>query len=137
MATRSLIIIDIDNTITSQYCHYDGGLNSVGNILASSYIEHKKIIKLRKLGDLSALDYNCTKPKGHSFHTPVKGYCISYKRDRKCKDSDATFHSNLKDAIDWAGDMIAFIYVYTNGVWNVYVRGYLIPINPTHTYTYI
>jgi hypothetical protein len=34
-------------------------------------------------GDLSVLAPNCSDvPEGHSFESPVKGYCIYYHRDR-------------------------------------------------------
>ena len=137
MATRSLIIVDTDDTVTSQYCHWDGGLNGVGNTLATHYTTSEKLIKLRKLGALSVLAPNCTKPKGHTFNTPVDGHCISYKRDLKEKGCNTVIHANLSDAIESAGDMIAFVYVFTNNNWHVHVRNYLIPINQQPDYMYV
>lgn len=137
MATRSLIIIDLDNTVTSQYCHWNGGLNNNGKMLSRHYTSKNKIKKLRALGDISFLEKNCTKPKGHTFDTPIEGYTVAYRRDRNETGVDSIEHKSIEDAINSAGEMIAFIYVYADNKWNVHLNGYLIPLSNKVDYTYI
>ena len=56
MSTRCRIgIQNQDGTITSVYCHHDGYLEHVGNILVKHYTDESKIRKLMELGDMSSL----------------------------------------------------------------------------------
>ena len=83
MGTRSDIIVKkTDGTYARVYCHWDGYLSHNGVMLQDHYNSQAKAEKLVKLGDISLLAPKCIKPKGHTFDSPVKGYCIYYERDR-------------------------------------------------------
>ena len=70
MATRSRIAIEnLDGTIESIYCHFDGYKSGVGEVLKTFYTDVDKIRELLSLGDLSSLDVTLD-------HT------VAYSRDR-------------------------------------------------------
>lgn len=56
MSTHCRIgMLNNDGTVTSIYCHWDGYPEGVGAILNRNYLDREKILKLMRLGDLSAL----------------------------------------------------------------------------------
>ena len=83
MATRAAIVLkEKDGSFLSIYTHWDGYPSHHTPILNQHYSTEESVRKLMELGDLSLLDASTDCPKGHSFATPVKGYCIAYGRDR-------------------------------------------------------
>lgn len=82
MATRSYISYYDGEKLVTQYCHYDGYIEGVGETLQRYYKEPHRIELLSRLGDLSVLkeDLNPTGP--HSFDNPEEGVTIAYGRDR-------------------------------------------------------
>jgi hypothetical protein len=57
MATRSTIgIRNEDNSIEVIYCHWDGYLEGVGNILKNNYNTEDKVRQLLSFGSVSSLD---------------------------------------------------------------------------------
>ena len=59
MATRSHIAIkNLDGTLQSIYCHFDGNLGGVGYTLFTFYKTENKIRKLISGGGISGLGYN-------------------------------------------------------------------------------
>lgn len=116
MATRCLISKQIkNNTVELVYCHFDGGLNHVGNLLKNHYDTQDKLDELLKLGDLSFLEPSIEKPEGHTFSTPLKGYSIFYGRDRGEEDTDSVIVS------DWSkyfrDSHCAYIYIFKDDKW--------------------
>ena len=90
MGTRSDIIVEhADGHWSRIYCHWDGYLEHNGRILAEHYNTQQKAEALVEHGDLSSLAPDCSKPAGHSYDTPVKGYCVYYGRDRGEDDTEA------------------------------------------------
>ena len=56
MATRSRIAIENqDGTITSIYCHWDGGIGTNGERLSQNYTTKELVNELIALGDISSL----------------------------------------------------------------------------------
>lgn len=83
MGTRSDIIVKLANGQWKRiYCHWDGYLSHNGKILFKHYNSQERAEALVEHGDLSILGKQCSKPEGHSYATPVKGYCVYYGRDR-------------------------------------------------------
>ena len=55
MATRSRIGIELkDGKILTSYCHYDGGLASLGYNLVSNWMDYDKVLEAIQLGDASS-----------------------------------------------------------------------------------
>lgn len=81
MGTPANIVLKKDGVYHSIRVHYDG--TRCWDILNKHYTNEEKIQKLINLGDLSSLDASPDTVPGHSFLNPVKGYCVSYIRDRK------------------------------------------------------
>lgn len=90
-STRSRIgIMDKNGKIKSIYCHFDGYLQGVGQILKKYYKDPQKVKQLIDLGDISILDKEIgTK---HDFNNPPKDEVTAYGRDRGEK--------NVKPKID-------------------------------------
>lgn len=83
MATRSTIWIkNGEDNYTGIYCHWDGYLDNNGAKLLNHYKTEEAVRSLIALGSLSSLDNSIECPEGHSFDTPVDGYCVAYHRDR-------------------------------------------------------
>lgn len=82
MATRSNINVKVGDKYHSIYCHWSGDLNGNGLTLFKHYNSQELAEKLVSEGDISSLDKECSKPEGHSFDNPVKGYTVYYGRDR-------------------------------------------------------
>lgn len=56
MATRSTIgIINLDNTVTAVYCHWDGYPEHNGKILVENYTTDAQVRELIGFGDISSL----------------------------------------------------------------------------------
>jgi hypothetical protein len=117
MGTRSDIIVQLGNgTWKRIYCHWDGYLAHNGRILFDHYTSQKQAEQLVAPGDMSSLEKDCSKPKGHSFDKRVKGYCVYYGRDRGEKDVAGTTGDTLQAV--WPEDSgTEFTYVWKDGKW--------------------
>lgn len=117
MSTNSRIGIQhSDGTITSIYCHWDGHIESNGKMLLEHYNTAERINDLMFLGNLSILEASLEGPVGHSFKTPVKGYCLAYGRDRKDADNEAEKHTSIYDFNFYRQE---YNYLYKDGNWFV------------------
>ena len=76
-------------TWKSIYVHFDGVLKWVGKTLAENFTDGAKVESLFDLGDVSVLAPEITRPTGHKFESPVKGFTIFYGRDRGDADTEA------------------------------------------------
>jgi hypothetical protein len=79
-----------DGTSKVIYCHWDGYVSYNGVILDKYYNTQEKVEALIALGSLSCLSRSTECPEGHSFDTPVDGYCIAYGRDRGEEGQEAS-----------------------------------------------
>jgi hypothetical protein len=83
MATRSRIGIENqDGTVTSIYCHWDGGPENNGAMLKEHYSDRERVEKLIALGSLSSLSPEIDPTGEHSFEKPQVGVTVAYHRDR-------------------------------------------------------
>lgn len=121
MSTRARIgIKNQDNTITSVYCHNDGYIEHVGNILKTNYYTENNIREIMQLGDLSALYENINPTMKHDFEQPQKNVCVFYGRDRGDKNTKAETHNDLKTYLEQADQGNAeFVYLFQNEQWFV------------------
>lgn len=119
MATRSIIARQKDREVESIYCHWDGYPTHVGAILDGYYTDQESVDKLMALGSLSSLEPKCDRPVGHSFDSPVDGYCVAYGRDRGEGDVEPELHQGLfqlRQRVDDAG--AAFVYLFMEDEWH-------------------
>lgn len=113
MSTRSDIIVQrTDGKFARIYCHWDGYLEHNGAILQEHYNSQARAEELVKEGDLSSLQPKCSKPKGHSFDKPVKGFCIYYGRDRGEKNVETKIFDSLAAAWPPEDTWTEFTYVW-------------------------
>lgn len=81
MATRSTIAVELANgNIKQVYCHYDGYLQYVGNVLANHYTTVASVEKLVDKGAISSLGMKIGRK--HSFDKRSDEVCTFYARDR-------------------------------------------------------
>lgn len=122
MATPSTIIIVTNKKVTSQYCHFDGGLNNVGFTLANYYNDIEKVNKLSKKGGINSLKQN------------IKD-TIFYK-DLLCPSLAVTkTFDSVYQAINNADTQ--YIYVYRDYTWHIVVGDFLVPLAEQIFFTYI
>jgi len=112
----------VDGTVKSVYCHFDGSDHL--ETLQGFYNSQEKAEALVSLGDISVLDDLMDCPEGHSFDTPVKGYCVFYHRDRgeDWEDTEPQEFRNLKSARRQDRGQ-EFIYEWTENQWRGYDIG--------------
>ncbi len=99
------------------YCHWDGYLSNNGKILFEHYTSQAQVEKLVSLGDMSSLAEKCTKPKGHSFTSPIKGHCIYYGRDRGEQGTGPTIGDTLQAVWPEEDTWTEFTYVWRDDCW--------------------
>ena len=133
MSTRCRIGIENKNgTITSIYCHHDGYLEGVGEILVNHYKAEEKIRKLMELGDMSSLG---TEPVENlrGWENPglgttdwTKAYmelrpenqCVIYKT--RGEDCPAKIHKSIEEYQKYSRDCWGeYAYLFKNNKWFV------------------
>ncbi|QOI71835.1 hypothetical protein pEaSNUABM47_00351 [Erwinia phage pEa_SNUABM_47] len=117
MSTRSNINVKVGDKYHSVYCHFDGYPSGVGMMLALHYNSQELAEKLVSNGDLSSVYESCEKPEGHSYDTPVKGYCVYYGRDRGEEDTEFS-------VVDEPVCENDFGYVWDGTKWTIYGHEY-------------
>ena len=108
MATRSRIAIENqDGTITSIYCHWDGGIGTNGERLFQNYTTKELASELIELGDISSL--------GETTEDTV-----AYTRDRG-EDFKQTIFDNTPTLFeDGFENGVKFVYCFIrDGFWLV------------------
>ena len=133
MSTRCRIGIENkDGTITSIYCHHDGYLEGVGEILVNHYKAEEKIRKLMELGDMSSLG---TEPVENlrGWENPglgttdwMKAYkelhpenqCVIYRT--RGEDCQAKTHKSIEEYQKYSRDCWGeYAYLFRDGEWFV------------------
>lgn len=117
MGTHAIIGYEKDGVVTSIYLHFDGYYEHAGVTLETHYNSQELAEKLVSGGDLSALYASCEKPEGHTFKTPVEGFCIYYGRDRGETGVAPKKHSSTEFFYKYRGEIR---YVFRNGAWHFY-----------------
>jgi hypothetical protein len=120
MGTHATIgIINEDKTITSIYVHFDGYIEHTGRILKNFY-NREKTLQLMELGDLSLLEKEIGEK--HDYNDPYYNWCISYKRDRGEKNTDAITYKSENDFIDDSDGYFIYLMDETDN-WKLYING--------------
>lgn len=97
MSTSSTIgILNVDGTVQTIYCHFDGYPTGVGKTLEDHYKTEEKVRALIALGDISSLGEEIGEK--HDFDKRVPKWVNAYGRDRGESDVDAIKHRNLQAA---------------------------------------
>ena len=110
MSTRSLIgTVDNEGKCKTIYCHWDGYLEYVGEILKEHYPNKEDVEKLFELGDLSSLD-----------ETPER--CVAYHRDRGEEFNPPSEWKDMKEIVEDANKSCwaEYIYLHDGEKWNYY-----------------
>jgi hypothetical protein len=125
MGTRSRIGIMHGDKVKSIYCHWDGYLESVGQILHDHY-DSAKTNMLVALGDMSSLRPELGEKHafskldliGNEVREHNEDWCTFYGRDRGEKDVEFqvahTFEEFLGQCYDSAAE---YYYIMKDGVW--------------------
>lgn len=109
MSTRSRIILKDGDTYKSIYCHFDGYLEGVGDILLKNYNTPKKVRDLISMGDASSLGINLN---GSTFYHRDQE---KYDREEELvirESPDLKDHNAVKDS--WE----EYYYLFENGRWS-------------------
>lgn len=117
MATRSRIgIKNLDGSIESIYCHFDGYPKGVGKVLKEFYTDESKIRELLALGDISILGPELYPTKEHTFQNPEEGVTLAYGRDRGEKETESITHYTIRGFLNVGEE---YNYLFQNGVWEI------------------
>jgi hypothetical protein len=112
-----------DGRVEYIYCHFDGYLEGVGDILLNCHNTEEAVKYLISFGDASSIYENTCPAEGvyHSFDKPAFGVSLYYHRDRKehwvnvkpsFKDNELEFWSNRWPCVE-------YLYLFKNGKWYV------------------
>jgi hypothetical protein len=130
MGTSSTIAKkNTDGSIRYIYCHWDGYIKGVGDVLFNNYKTEEKIDQLLNLGDLSFLGEDAVSDPLHWNYSKREEAnqraCCSY-RDRGDTAVDA---STCDDVKEFARYMHTdFVYLW-DGQWTVYQDGVWVPLS--------
>ena len=118
MSTRSSISVkQLDGSIKTVYCHFDGYHSHVGKMLLEHYNSQEQANAIINLGDLSSLSESVECPPNHSYNNQIERYSVFYGRDRGEKDINAREYSSFEDAM--LRDSQEFDYYWDGSQWLV------------------
>ena len=105
MSTRSRIgILNADGSVDSIYCHHDGYLSHVGDLLINCYDTENKIRELLSLCDISSLEGTVKQTRDFAYNS-------------KGEDTEV-LHSENESKFLESGE--EYNYIFKNGKWHVY-----------------
>ncbi|MCL2120176.1 MAG: hypothetical protein FWH27_17310 [Planctomycetaceae bacterium] len=122
MSTRSAIAIAReDGCVHAIYCHYDGYLSHVGQMLNMHYTDAAKVQRLMELGDISSLHERIEPHQNekHSYREPAEGVVVAYHRDSGEPYSKPKEYISKDELLDKANEHFGarYIYAFEEGVW--------------------
>ena len=99
------------------YCHNDGYLDGVGQVLLDHYRDPAKVAELIALGDISSLGER-VKPEGaHTFEKPEEGTTVAYHRDRGEPLSPPCTGATAREVTRQIDG--GYKYVFVDGEWTI------------------
>jgi len=114
MSRCEIFVQRADGKVHAVYCHSGSDIEENGIDLLKYYNTQERAEALVAPGDLSIIAAECTKPEGHSFDTPVDGYCIYYGRDRHDDAAEGEIFDSTEEVLSGiAGET----YLWMNGKW--------------------
>ena len=118
MSTRSYIgVRNTDASVDYIYCHFDGYPEHNGVILRDHYSNINRVNELLNLGDLSVLGAELGEKQdfdGDGGFDRVKGWCLSYGRDRG--ESNVDKKNSGYDELITSQD-VDYVYVFDGDYW--------------------
>ncbi len=123
MATNCAIAVAHGDNFKVIYCHFDGYLDGVGNIL-HRYYNSPRANQLVSLGDLSILAKDIEPPIGakHSFDNPIPDVCVFYVRDRGMEGLVYQTFCGVDSFSEYI-QSYEFVYIMINDTWYVITDG--------------
>lgn len=125
MATRSNIAMkNIDGTIRSVYCHWDGYPAHNGEMLRRYYTTNDKVKALVDLGSISALreEVGEKHPFDRNYDEPelalTDNWTLAYHRDRG-EDWAHTAPQTFDNAVDYVDNGEEYMYLWDGENWLV------------------
>ena len=122
MSTNSIIAYKReDGSVEGVYCHWNGYLEGVGQILLDHY-DFEKTCKLVDLGSLSSLGEEIEAPEGtpHSYDEPYPGVTVAYNRDRGERRKPNFTAPNMETFLHKV-PCVEYTYILADGAWKVYL----------------
>lgn len=118
MSTRSSIAIkNLDGTVESVYCHWDGYLSHNGRILFENYKSESIVRELLSYGDISSLDAAIGEVHGPRV---VRGVCTFYRRDHGQTDGvDKKVHASIDRWFEADDQEYMYIFDVSTGQWHM------------------
>jgi hypothetical protein len=120
MSRCYIIVQRSDGKVAEIYCHSGGSVEENGVDLLNHYNTQELAEALVAPGDLSFLAANCTKPEGHSFNTPIEGYCVYYSRDGGDPIWPSQYDNmtaTISDSIENCGEFGGEEFIWMDGKW--------------------
>ena len=129
MSTNSTISVFTEEGVKSIYCHWDGSPEHHMPILKKYYSTQEKAEALMALVNLSELSISTECPEGHSFRTPIRGYCIAYGRDMGVDHQEyqiiaANDETVAREKLVKILDLQSYNYVFNEGRWQMLEEEY-------------
>lgn len=121
MGTRCLIALEDEyGQYESIYCHWDGYIEGVGQMLKENYMKLDKIKHLIELGDISSLREKIIPDGEHSFENPQSDVTVFYCRDRGEKDCNKKKSRDIMELVNTGEKCGAeYIYIFRKDHWEV------------------
>ena len=105
MSTRSRIgILNADGSVDSIYCHHDGYLSHVGDLLINCYDTEEKVRELLKLCDISSLEGTIKQTQKFAYNS-------------NGEDTEVLHSKNESEFLKVGEE---YNYLFKNGKWHVY-----------------
>lgn len=118
MGTRAAIAIEnLDGTIESVYCHWDGYPEHVGKTLLNHYSSEEKLRALLAEGDMSSLGVEIGSK--HDFDDQPPGQTTFYGRDRGEEGVEAKIHDDRDEYLSEQGQEYNYLFSLKESQWFV------------------
>ena len=116
MGTPATVSIKNNEGLRTIYCHYDGYLASLGNVLLEHYTTEERVNALIDFGDASSIYKNlCPLEDGeHTFLYPQKDTCVFYHRDR---GESLVIKNYVSEASMLRNRGMEYNYLFKDGEW--------------------
>lgn len=116
MSTNSYIGVECSDGIRAVYCHWDGYLDGVGEILKDHYTDYLKVIELISGGNISSLRTEIGAKQ--DFDHPKDDWTVYYGRDRGEEDCEYEVFPNESNFAAGAENRGAeYTYLFKKGKW--------------------
>lgn len=114
MSTHATIAIrNVDGSVESVYCHFDGYTSYVGTCLLEHYNSEDRVRELLKEGHMSSLGIRIDPVGLHSYDDQENGTCVFYGRDRGEEDQEAWRYPSYEEHLIFNNEHFNYLYDLT------------------------